>query len=131
MQAKQINWFRNRKSQKRAETAIGIGSDRLGGKGKRHRNQSQSHGGLGHQFNSIRHQAYTTSITFSLVTHELYKHPQLPPYLSLFLSLPLSANLSRIRKKEIKCGRHVATLLLIWQTDAEAEADVDVDADVV
>lgn len=129
MNAKQINWFRNRKSQKRAETAIG--SD-----GKRHRNQSrslsqnrlsececESESRRAHQFNSIRHQAYT-STKFSLATHELYNHPQ------LHLSCSASCSPSRFfscscscstlpPKKEIKCGRHVATLLLIWQTDGQ------------
>lgn len=136
MNAKQINWFRNRKSQKRAETAIG--SD-----GKRHRNQSQSlsresalwvwvwvTAGASIQFNQTS--SIYTSTKFSLATHELYNHPQLHLSCSASHSRSPSRSCSCSTlppKKEIKCGRHVATLLLIWQTDGDADVDSDSDSD--
>lgn len=43
----------------------------------------------------------------------------------LSLSLTHSCSCSCSTKKEIKCGRHVATLLLIWQTDGDADVDSD------
>lgn len=109
MNTKQINWFRNRKSQKRAETAIG--SD-----GKRHRNQSQSlnqnrlsecesESRRAHQFNSIRHQAYIRVQNFHsqhtnyTITHN-YTSAALPLALSLASAFTLAPALLCLLKRK-------------------------------
>lgn len=122
MNAKQINWFRNRKCQKRAETAIGWD-------GKRHRNQSLSQNrdgvwvtaGASIQFNQ------TSSIYEYKIFTRNTRIIQSPTTTTQLLSFSLthSCSCSCSTKKEIKSGRHVATLLLIWQTDGDADVDSD------
>lgn len=120
MQAKQINWFRNRKSQKRAETAIGSDGETTSAS----ESESESRRALA----SIRfNQTSSIYYEYTIFTRNtrIIQAPTttlIPPCLSLSTSPSLL-----FRKKEIKCGRHVATLLLIWQTDADADVDVDVD----
>jgi len=117
--AKQINWFRNRKSQTK-----GVGG---GGQSLSHINSIQS---------DIKH------IQFSLATQELYNQwlasEQNPPAPRIcHLNPPKAPGLNPLNPgylagEEIKCGRHVATLLLISPalTDRQAQDDKDDKDDV-
>lgn len=119
MYTNQINWFRNRKAKKRGETETE--SSRT-----RNRNRSQSRHSPSIQFNQTS-SIYEYKI-FTRNTRIIQSMDCISLSLALFLISSHFPSLLAV-KKEIKCGRHVATLLLIWhsiQTGADADADVDV-----